>query len=223
MPPSELGKATALVVVWSQILPLVLTPFLTYVYETVGRRIPLTYALLSTNLLVWLLPKVAPNFTYLCILRSIIGLNNTLIIGAPLISDYVKQESRGRAVAINTMAIGLSQVFATQFLIPITFHMSYEQSFGVSALMMMCLALPAVFMIREPTPKVSAVSSQQSSNGQIIRQVTSQLFNRVCFDPKWLFLFLGISQAHLITYLYGSYLVLWLNSFVPTGELSDGK
>ena len=139
--------------VWSQILPLALTPFLTYVYETVGRRIPVASALLSTNLLIWLLPKVAPNFMILCALRAIIGLNNTLIVGAPLISDYVKQESRGRAVAINTMAIGLSQVFATQFLVPLTMDMSFADSFGISALMMLILTLPTILMVREPTPK----------------------------------------------------------------------
>ena len=120
IPPSELGRATAVVIIWSQMLPLVLTPFLAYVYEIIGRRIPVTYALLSTNVLIWLMPKVAPNFTLLCGLRAVIGLNNTLIIGAPLISDYVKQESRGRAVAINTLAIGISQVFATQFMVPLT-------------------------------------------------------------------------------------------------------
>ena len=55
----------------------------------------------------------------------------------------------------------------------------------------------------------------------MIRDVTNTLFSRVCSDPRWLFLFLAISQAHLITYLYSSYLVLWLNSFVKTGELLD--
>ena len=49
------------------------------------------------------------------------------------------------------------------------------------------------------------------------------MFNRVCNDPRWLFLFLGISQAHLITYLYSSYLVLWLNSFVSSGLITGEK
>lgn len=162
VPESELGKATAIVIIWSQLLPLLMTPFLTYVYETVGRRLPVAYALLSTNLLVYLLPKVAPNFTLLCILRAIIGLNNTLIVGAPLISDYVKQDSRGAAVAVNTLAIGISQVFATQFLVPLTLTMSYGQSFGISSLMMFTLSIPVILMIREPTPKNKEPSNQEN-------------------------------------------------------------
>lgn len=90
IPESELGKATAVVIIWAALLPLILTPFLTYVFETVGRRIPVTYALLSSNVLFWIMPKVAPNFTFLCVIRSLIGLNNTILIGAPLISDYIK-------------------------------------------------------------------------------------------------------------------------------------
>ena len=108
VPLPELGKATSIVIVWAQILPLIFTPFLTYVYETIGRRIPLTYALLCNNLLFWLMPRVAPNFTLLCAIRAVISLNNTLLLGAPLISDYIKTESRGMAVATSALAIGLS-------------------------------------------------------------------------------------------------------------------
>ena len=51
------------------------------------------------------------------------------------------------------MAIGLSQVFATQILVPLTVKMSLADSFGTSALMMFTLTLPAILMVREPTPK----------------------------------------------------------------------
>ena len=51
------------------------------------------------------------------------------------------------------MAIGLSQVFATQILVPLTVKMSLADSFGTSALMMLTLTLPAILMVREPTPK----------------------------------------------------------------------
>lgn len=150
---SELGKATAVVIIWAALLPLILTPFLTYLFETVGRRIPVSYALLSSNVLFWVMPKVAPNFTLLCVIRAFIGLNNTILIGAPLISDYIKQESRGKAVALSALFLGLSQVFATQFLIPFTAKMTYDESFGYTALILLTLTIPAIFMIREPSPK----------------------------------------------------------------------
>jgi len=42
--------------------------------------------------------------------------------------------------------------------------------------------------------------------------------SHVCTDIKWIFLFLAASQAHLLSYLYSSYLVLWLNSFAGSTE-----
>ena len=62
IPKNDLGKATSVTIIWSQVLPLLLTPFITFVYETIGRRIPLSFAMVATNLLIWLMPKVAPNF-----------------------------------------------------------------------------------------------------------------------------------------------------------------
>ena len=53
--------------------------------------------------------------------------------------------------------------------------------------------------------------------------MTDQLWVTLFDDPKWLFLFLAIAQAHLIAYLYSSYTILWLNSFVASGAVSDNK
>lgn len=53
---SNLGRATALTLIWACLLPLLLTPFMTFVYEGIGRRIPVAYSLLATNVLIWLMP-----------------------------------------------------------------------------------------------------------------------------------------------------------------------
>ena len=44
-------------------------------------------------------------------------------------------------------------MFATQFLVPLTIKLTLGESFGTSALLMLTLTLPAILMIREPTPK----------------------------------------------------------------------
>jgi len=77
-------------------------------YEGIGRKIPIAFSLLSMNFLIWLMPRVAPNFWLLCALRATVGFSNTLAMSAPLISDYIKKESRARAVTYNTLAIALS-------------------------------------------------------------------------------------------------------------------
>ena len=61
------------------------------------------------------------------------------------------------------MAIGLSQVFATQILVPLTLKMSLGDAFGTSALMMLTLTLPAILMVREPTPKQKEEANEDES------------------------------------------------------------
>ena len=44
-------------------------------------------------------------------------------------------------------------MFATQVLVPLTKNMTYGESFSVGSLMMSVFTIPAIFMVREPTPK----------------------------------------------------------------------
>ena len=162
IPKDELGRATAKTLIWSQLLPIMVTPFTTFVYELMGRRIPITYALICTNVLVFLMPKVAPSLALFCALRAIIGMNNTLMMANPLISDYVKRESRGRAVAINTMFLGLSQFVSSQFFVPISKMMTFDGSFAFIGSTMLCLSIPVMFMIREPS-----IRRKNKDQGQI--------------------------------------------------------
>ena len=211
---------------------------MTFIYEMVGRRIPIWYSMLATNALIFMMPRVAPDFTVLLILRAIVGLNNTLIVAAPLISDYVKLESRGRAVAINTLFIGLSQIFATQLLVPMTQSMNFNQAFTFSSALMMAITIPVLLMIREPSKKLTKKSPSQEdiddfsrvsvnnneNNNDIdnfhgstsaeaasttnvnagepervnhctttIKEVSAQLYQLVCSDPKWFFIFIAAS------------------------------
>lgn len=108
VPYESIGSYTSTSLMGAQIFPLVTLPAYALIYEQVGRKIPLAFALLTTCAAVYFLPRVAPSFGMLVALRSLIGLNNSLVIGAPLIIDSVKKESRGRAISIQTFSIGVA-------------------------------------------------------------------------------------------------------------------
>ena len=153
IPKETLGESSATVIVWAQVMPIIMLPFLTYIYEVVGRCLTINYALISMVILVPLMPLAAPNFTLLCIIRAIIGMSTSILLGAPLISDYIKKESRGQAVAQNLLAAFLGQATTSQVLIPLTIDMSYNQSFALVSLMLFALSLPLICIIREPSDK----------------------------------------------------------------------
>ena len=46
---------------------------------------------------------------------------------------------------------------------------------------------------------------------------------RVCTEPKWAFLFFSIASMHMDTYFATTYAMLWLDSFIETGEIKDEK
>ena len=88
--------------------------------ELFGRRGPLLVALLTSILLTFWLPNTAPNFLLLTFVRTIIGVCNTLLGGSPLIADYIKNETRGSAVALQTMGMLFGEVFSMIVLVHLT-------------------------------------------------------------------------------------------------------
>ena len=59
--------------------------------------------------------------------------------------------------------------------------------------------------------------ASESSVMDLVKEVTMELKNRVCKDPKWLFLFFSISNMYLIAYLSTTFLILWIHSFIEKG------
>ena len=57
-------------------------------------------------------------------------------------------------------------MFATQFLVPLTLKMTLAESFGTSALLMLTLTLPAILMVREPSPKSEPVAQEPNTENE---------------------------------------------------------
>ena len=157
IPTSELDAASTTVIVCSCASSLIMAPIITYLYEIAGRRFTILYSLFSTVLLLILMPIVAPSFTMLCIVQALIGVSTTLLFSSPLVSDYVKRESRGQAVAHCLIACMLGFVVSSQILLPLTTIINTTKNFGLSftliAMFIFTFSMPLVFMIREPDIK----------------------------------------------------------------------
>ena len=50
-----------------------------------------------------------------------------------------------------------------------------------------------------------------------------QVWSVLTGDIKFIFCYIGGGLAHLIVFLYGSFLMLWLTGFVHEGVLKDRK
>ena len=120
-------------------------------FDLFGRRRPLLLALLSTILLTYWLPHTAPNFTLLCIVRTTLGLCNTVLTGSPLIADYIKNQSRGKAVAFSTMGMLFGEVFSMIVLVHLTAGNPVETTYTFAAAVLSALFIVPLCCLREPT------------------------------------------------------------------------
>ena len=84
-------------------------------------------------------------------------------------------------------------------------------------------------MIREPNVKKekreSSDSEAEPGNSciYVIKQVSQELKTRVLTEPKWVFLFFSIPSMYLVFYFGTTYSMLWIHSFIKTGEIDDER
>ena len=81
------------------------------------------------TLLLFLIPYSAPSITWLCVCRIIIQIAANGINANPLILDYVKKESRGRAVSMIFIGILLGEAFAVAILLEYSKYLEMTRAF----------------------------------------------------------------------------------------------
>lgn len=133
-------------------------PFTTFVFEFFGRRIPIAWGLISTAVALFLYPVVAPNVNLLIMCRTTIVINNSLMLGVPLVTDYIKSESRGKAAAIQSAAILFGKAFSALVLIPgsVKLDLNYCDMFRLISVCALLPIITAICLTKEPNIKKKA-------------------------------------------------------------------
>lgn len=144
---------------------MITTFFVSYIYELIGRKITIFVSYFLTSILFIILPYTAPNLNHLMIVRCAIGVTMAAPIAHPLIPDYVKRSSRGRAIALTGIGFVFGEVFAMGVLFNLTKSMDYQKAFLISAGITMCFALFLLIAIKDPDLKnIRTNNSSKHSN-----------------------------------------------------------
>ena len=94
------GRVMSNILLVAMICGLVFTAIAGYIYDILSRKIPICLAgLIGAGFLV-LIPHTAPSLIWLTCVRAAIQMVLVTLSAHPLILDYVKQESRGKAAAL---------------------------------------------------------------------------------------------------------------------------
>lgn len=70
-----------------------------------------------------LMPQAAPDLSMLIVLRTIQSTFCVLLISNPLIADYIKKDSRGKAISIVAIGMGLGEAFSMTVLFGLSVNM----------------------------------------------------------------------------------------------------
>ena len=81
-----------------------------------GRRIPIITAGELGALCLFLTPQTAPSIALLTLVRAFLQICGATLGSHPLIMDYVKQESRGKAAAVQNLGNLIGETFAMSVL-----------------------------------------------------------------------------------------------------------
>jgi len=101
IPDSEIGSKTSWLTIYSLPFSLVTTPFISFSFELLGRKMTLTMSYLLTAVVFFFIPYTSPSFAMLALMRCLIGVSMAAPLAHPLINDYVRKGSRGKAIALN--------------------------------------------------------------------------------------------------------------------------
>lgn len=132
VPKSEIGMKTSNLTIYSLPFSLLTTFFISYAFELLGRKLTITISYLATGLIFFLIPHTKPYFWLLAIMRCAIGITMSGPVAHPLINDYVRKNSRGKAIAINGLGAVFGEVIAMAVLLKLSKQMSYEKAFALT-------------------------------------------------------------------------------------------
>lgn len=157
MDEDKQGRTTSNILFVAIICGLCFTPIAGYNYDIFGRKIPIFMAVVIGAFFLFLSPHTSPSIMWLTFCRASIQISLATIGSHPLIMDYIKQESRGKAAAIQNMGNLIGETFAMSVLFGYSKRedVSQTKAFCVAAIIIGVLSLFILCLVRNPKIKES--------------------------------------------------------------------
>ena len=108
----KIGQTTMKMLVISMIVSLLIQPCYGYMYDILGRKWILISACFALVVTIYAVPMTSPSLPALCVLFIISFLLRSLEDCNPLLLDYIKSDSRGRASGLRLAGIFIGEIFS---------------------------------------------------------------------------------------------------------------
>jgi MFS family permease len=117
---TEQNKVNSNILSYSLIVSMCLTPLMGQLWEIIDRKVLVIVCAGSIALVMLVTPMTSPSIAGLTTCRVILNIMVNILHGSPLIPDYVKKESRGKAVVIQVMGYIVAEILAAAVLLNLT-------------------------------------------------------------------------------------------------------
>ena len=118
-----------------------------------GRKKILIGSAFLLVLTVWIVPWTSPSLLAFNVVYTFGFALRCLKETNPLILDYVKSESRGRAVGMKLFGVLAGEIFTQAVLVGLTSKMTFKNSFHVVSIYLLIMVIPMFWMVKD-TKKV---------------------------------------------------------------------
>lgn len=224
IPFERVGTTVGRILLISSLSSLFFTPIIGYAYDIIGRFWFLIPSLFLLIIQMALLPYSAPRLWNLTLFRAIMGCLMRIVFINPLVIDYVKNESRGLGMGIASYGFVFGELLMI-VLYEVTRPLSMTEQYLVPAIVVGSLALPLIFLVREPTIKKSKSETDASRAPlwQRVKRQTSIVLVELRERQKYYFCFVSLLVSRLMNVLFAVYVQLWVMSFHKAGILESKR
>ena len=160
---NDIGTVEGRILFWGSLVPLLISVSAGYTFDIFGRKALITLSCVLTVAAIVSLPLMPP-IQWLIVNRVVASVGYQYLNSHPLIIDYIKSESRGRAASLQSVGTGVGEFIAMTVLLSFQFRFSPEVSSVLAGIVVMTMAYCCISMLREPvlkTIKSRAASAQR--------------------------------------------------------------
>lgn len=123
VPQSEIGRTQSDIMFWGLLISCFLSIFVGATFDICGRKPVLAVAYAVLVAVIWTMPYL-PTINWLIVNRIFLTLAMQFLHAHPLVIDYIKSESRGKATAAQNIGNLIGEAFAMIVLIQIQISLS---------------------------------------------------------------------------------------------------
>ncbi|CDW86717.1 major facilitator superfamily mfs_1 [Stylonychia lemnae] len=214
-----------------------------YIYDIYGRRKTITFSVLGAWLVLVLVPQGAPNvYPFVYIIRSIFTITTIGSTSHPLINDYVKNDSRGKASALQTFGSIFGDLLNYFVILPLISGLIVGQQFYIVGTLFVVIAIILWFIVKEPhfhsIRGQSSIEQKQKISFESVeltkvyedesvitktKKLTKHLIWQ-CFHKSIIpMCFLGNFIVRINIIMLSNYMTLWTSSFIGTDYIKDSQ